>query len=172
MFNEALISKPIIIGKLAGVYGIKGWLKVISYTEPLENILNYKPLFIQQNNQWREVKLMQGKRHGKGLIVQLAGFETPESARILVGTEIAISRQQLPALAKGEYYWTDLEGLTVINQTNITLGKVTQVMATGANDVLVVQGEKRHLIPFLTAQTVVSVDLEKQIINVDWDADF
>lgn len=172
MLTNPLLPKPIIVGKLAGVYGTKGWLKVISYTEPLENILSYKPWFIQQNNQWREMKLMQGKRHGKGLIIQLAGFETPESARVLVGAEIAISRQQLPALAEGEYYWTDLEGMTVINQANITLGKVIQVLATGANDVLIVQGEKRHLIPFLTLQTVVSVDLEKQIINVEWDADF
>jgi len=166
------VNKPIIVGKLVGVYGIKGWLKVMSYTEPLENILTYKPLLFNLSGQWREITLLQGKTHGKGLIIHLAGYDTPESARHLVGTEIAITREQLPALPKGEYYWIDLEGMTVINQASITLGQVIQVMATGANDVLIVQGDKRRLIPFLKDHTILSIDLEKRLILVDWDADF
>jgi len=170
MLSDA--DKPIIVGKLAGVYGIKGWLKVISYTDPLDNILRYKPWLFKQHGQWREIALLQGKLHGKGLIVHLAGYDNPETARSLVGTEIAITRKQLPALPKGEYYWADLEGMRVINQANIDFGQVQQVMATGANDVLIIQGDKRRLIPFLINHTIISVDLKERLITVDWDADF
>ncbi len=162
----------LIVGKLVGIYGIKGWIKVISYTDPLENILSYKPWLLNDKGHWREIVLLQGKRHGKGLIVQLAGYETPETARLLLGMEIAINRSQLPTLPPGEYYWMDLEGMTVINQANITLGQVTEVLATGANDVLVIQGEKRHLVPFLKDQTILAVDMENKLISVEWDADF
>jgi 16S rRNA processing protein RimM len=162
----------LVVGKFTGVYGIKGWLKVFSYTDPLENILGYKPWLFNQQGQWRELPFLQGKRHGKGLVVQIAGFENPETARALVGTEIAITSDRLPKLAKNEYYWSDLVGLTVINQTGITLGQVKEILATGANDVLVVQGEKRHLVPFLMDHTIVAINLEKQHILVDWDADF
>ncbi len=165
-------KKLIIVGKLVGVFGIKGWLKVISYTDPIDNIFNYKPWLINQQDQWVEIPMLQGKRHGKGIIVQLKGYDNPEMARTLVGIEIAINNEQLPKLAKDEYYWTDLQGLTVINQANITLGHVIEVLATGANDVLIVQGEKRHLIPFLPERTILSIDLKKQLISVDWDADF
>lgn len=171
-FLSSAVNNFIAVGKIAGIYGVKGWVKIISYTDPIENILSYNPWFLQQAQNWHEIACVQSKRYGKGLIAQLAGIQDREVARKLIGTEISIQRAQLPDLPEGEYYWADLISMTVINENNITLGQVIEVFATGANDVLVVKGEKRHLIPFLKNKTILNIDLIKKVILVAWDADF
>ncbi len=159
----------VVIGKIGSTYGIKGWLKILSYTENVVNILNYGPWYIQENTGWQAIEVQDGKEHGKGVIAKFAGFDVPEKARILSGKPIAVRQSQMPKLAKNEYYWNDLKGLTVINQHGQTLGQIIYLLATGANDVLVVKGAKEHAIPYLPGQVVKSIDLDKSEMHVDWD---
>ena len=165
------------VGKINGLFGVKGWIKVFSDTQPRENILNYSPWFLKRNGQWQEFKLLTGKSHGKGVIAQLAGCSDRDIAAELIGSQIAIKREQLPKASPGEYYWSDLKGLKVINLEGIDLGNVASMLETGANDVMVVhefgkKGKKERLIPFVTEDTVHEVNLEQGYITVDWDADF
>ena len=112
---------------------------------------------------------MGSREHGKGIVVKFANYDTPEQSRLLTGKNIAITRSQLPPLKKGEYYWSDLKGLTVINQKGVELGKVTYIIATGSNDVLVVKGDKEIAIPYLLDEVIKSIDLELGQILVDWE---
>ncbi len=162
----------VILGKIAGVYGVRGWVKVFSETKPKENIFDYLPWQIKLNGEWRTVKLIQGKTHGKGLVVHLESYDDRDQAKSLVGAEIAIFRHQLPQAEEGEYYWSDLIGLKVTTLDGKALGKVDHLFETGANDVLVVKGEREHLIPFVQGQFIHQVDLETGQIRVDWDSEF
>jgi len=160
------------IGRINGLYGVRGWIKVFSYARPITNILNYSPWQLYQHGQWQTVSLSEGQAHGKGIIVRLDSISNRDEAARLVGSEIAVNREQLPPTPKGEYYWADLIGLTVVNREDITLGQVDHLLETGANDVLVVKGERERLIPFLPEQVVVDVDLAQSVLRVDWDEDF
>lgn len=161
----------VIVGKIGSSYGVKGWVKVFSFTEEMTTILNFDPWYLEEAGQWKPIELLEGREHGKLLIVKLAGFDTPEHVRILTGKKIAVLRSQLPTLKKGEYYWRDLEGLTVIDQKGETLGTVLYVLATGANDVLIIKDakEKEHAIPYLPGKVITKVDLEQRQIQVDWE---
>lgn len=158
----------ILVGKIGAPYGIRGWLKIHSYTEFGASILHYSPWYLQNRN-WQQVEVEEGKPHGKGIIVKLRGFDSPELAGTLSGQSIAITRDQLPPLKKNEYYWADLIGLTVINQDNKRLGHVGYLIETGSNDVLVIKGDKEIAIPYLPGESVLSVDLEKGEIHVKWE---
>lgn len=159
----------IIIGKLGSTYGIHGWIKLRTYTEYGENVLEYLPWHIKENNTWTPVTLESGRMHGKDIIAKLQGYDTPEKARLLTGSDIAILRSQLPRLDENEYYWSDLIGLSVIDQHKATLGKVIYLMETGSNDVLVVKGNKEHAIPWIMGKVITSIDLEKKEIHVNWE---
>lgn len=158
----------VILGRIAGVYGVRGWVKVFSETQPKENIFSYKPWQIRLNGVWQHVEVVAGKPHGKGLVAQLAGYDGRELARQLVGAEIAVARQQLPAAAEGEYYWVDLVGLTVVTLAGTELGRVDHLFETGANDVVVVKGQQEHLIPFVQGQYIREIDLDAGVMRVDW----
>jgi 16S rRNA processing protein RimM len=162
----------VVIGKISGAFGVKGQLRVFSYTEAQENILNYDPWMIGSRNDWQDRHVVSGQKHGKGIVVRLEGCSDRDTALTLVGKDIAVYRNQMPSLGTCEYYWTDLEGLKVITLDGQELGRVHHLFETGSNDVLVVKGSREHLIPFLLEQVVLSVDLEKQVIQVDWDPDF
>jgi len=186
-------SDWIVLGQISGIYGVRGWVKIHSYTAPRENILSYAPWQIRlPGESWRPVTVLDGRMQGKGIVARLEGWDTPEAARSLVGAEIAMPRAQLPAPAKGEYYWSDLIGLQVQGVDNTPLGTVESLMETGANDVLVVQAPhrdvqvspeagcrkrqsgasgKKHLIPFIDG-VIVSVDLDAKVLRVDWDIDY
>ncbi len=159
----------IVVGKVGSTYGVQGWLKVLSYTEWTNNILQYSPWYIESKDDWQAIAVTECREHGKGVVVKFAGYDTPEQSRTLTGKNIAITRSQLPTLTKGEYYWSDLKGLTVLNQAGVNLGKVIYIMATGSNDVLVVKGDKEHAIPYLPDEVIKNIDLEKGIIYVDWE---
>ena len=165
-------KKLISVGKIVSVYGVKGWVKILSFTEPRENILDYLPWQLIIKNQPQLVKVTDQKVYPDKIIVQLDNCNDRDVARRYVGLDIEIYREQLPPPSAGEYYWTDLEGMTVINQQNEVLGIVDHLMATGANDVLIIQGEKRHLIPFLMKNVILDIDFTSNIIKVDWDANF
>lgn len=168
------MSEPtrIVLGKISGLYGVQGWMKIFSYTRPIANILNYSPWQLCQYGQWQTVSVGEGKTHGKGIIARLETIHDRDEAAGLLGADIAIYREQLPPTQENEYYWADLIGLTVINQEGITLGQVDYLLETGANDVLVLRGERERLIPFLLDQVVIEVDLAQHQLRVDWDADF
>lgn len=165
-------SRRIIVGRINGIYGVRGWVKVYSYTRPIKNILTYSPWQLYQHQQWQTVNVCEGKPHGKGIIVRLETCQTREQAALLLGSKIAISRDQLPPTEDDEYYWSDLVGLKVINQDGIEFGTVDYLIETGSNDVLVVKGETERLIPFLIPQFIIQVDLQQQQILVDWDPAF
>lgn len=161
----------IIVGHFGQSYGVKGWLKVHSLTDPIDNILHYSPWQVQHLNQWHLVKITHAKQQGNNIIVKLAECDTPEAAKTYTNDPIAIEREQLPVLPKDEYYWTDLIGLRVINQEGIDFGIVDSLLATGSNDVFVIKGDRQRLLPY-TTEVVNNIDLTQKIIHVIWDADF
>lgn len=162
----------ITVGKIGSTYGVKGWLKIHTYTEFSASILQYKPWYISNpNGSWTKIDVEDGRPHGKTIVVKFAEINTPEGARLLTNRMIAITRAQLPELGKEEYYWSDLEGLTVIDQHGNTLGQVAYLMETGSNDVIVIKDsqDKEHAIPFILKKVILNVDLEKREIHVDWE---
>ena len=160
-------------GYIAGVFGVKGWVKVFSHTDPRENILRYSPWLIEKNHQRTELKVLAGRRHGNNVVAELDSISDRDTALALTGAQIYIHKQQLPKPADGEYYWADLIGLRVENVEGVALGVVDHLLETGANDVLVViEGETQRLIPFLLQHTVKQIDLENRSMQVDWDPDF
>ena len=162
--------EKVALGYISAVHGIKGWVKVHSWTRPMEAILDYQPWLL--GDQQKSVKLLDGRKQGKGLVACLPGIEDREQAITLVGQQIFVRRDQMPATAENEYYWSDLEGLEVHTTEGELLGKVERLMETGANDVLVIRGQREHLVPFVQGQYVTRVDLDGGLIEVDWDPDF
>ncbi|EIJ42143.1 16S rRNA processing protein RimM [Beggiatoa alba B18LD] len=163
----------VMLGRINGLYGVKGWVKVYSYTDPLANILTYSPWQICQQGQWRDVIVEDGREHGKGIIAKLQGVDDRDQAIPYLGTDIAIAKTQLHPLIEGEYYWSDLIGLTVINQDGVCFGTVDYLLETGAHDVLVVKGEEQErLIPFVLTVFIKAIDLQNRTIQVEWDTDF
>ena len=160
------------LGKISGVFGVKGWIKVHSYTDPREGIVKYSPWFIKQKGSWREVEVETGKRQGKTVMAKIRDIDDCDQAQLLIGAEIAIHNDQLSEPEAGEYYWRDLEGLRVVNTEGIDLGMVSHMMETGANDVMVVTSDRQRLIPFTQGHAVIKVDLAAGIVTVDWDPDF
>ncbi|NQZ29828.1 MAG: ribosome maturation factor RimM [Oceanospirillaceae bacterium] len=167
-----------VVGQITSVYGVKGWLKIYSHTDPKESILNYKPWLIQRDGQWVPVNIETSRKHGKGLVAKLEKVDDRDVARQYCGIDIAIERSQLPVLDTGEYYWSQLEQLTVYTLTDQVLGKVSHLIETGSNDVLVVKGDsnsiddKERMIPYLPDQVVKEINLETGSIRVDWDPEF
>ncbi|MGZ8903712.1 MAG: ribosome maturation factor RimM [Methylobacter sp.] len=165
-------KKLINIGKISGVFGIKGWVKVFSFTDPRENILDYSPWLLKKSNETRVVEVIDGALQSKAVIAQIKGVSDRDQAASLMGWDIYITPDQLPETAEGEYYWSELVGLKVETTQGVQLGTVESLMETGANDVLIVQGNRERVIPFLQGQTITSIDLEAGKMIVDWDPDF
>jgi 16S rRNA processing protein RimM len=167
------VSKDhVILGRVTGLFGVRGWVKVFSYTEPRENIVGYKHWQIGQGGAWKQVKVLAGRRQGRGVVAQLEGFEDRDQAQALIGAEIAVARTALPPAAKDEYYWVDLTGCEVVTVEGRNLGRVDHLLETGANDVLVVKGERERLVPFIRDDVIKTVDLGARRITVDWDPEF
>lgn len=159
----------ITLGKIGSSYGVQGWMKVLTFTEFGANILDYNPWYLLRQGEWQVFKVLDGKPYRNGVVVKLKGITTPEQVQLLTGSQVGVRRSTLPKLKPGEYYWSDLQGLTVINKDNEVLGIVIYLMETGSNDVLVVKGKKEHAIPYLPGNVILSVDLEKKEIRVDWE---
>jgi 16S rRNA processing protein RimM len=159
------------MGRISGLFGVKGWVRVYSFTQPRAAILNYQHWYLQQQGSWREVEVAEGQQHGKGIIVRLAGMNDRDQAATLIDCDIAVERDALPAAAEGSYYWTDLEGLKILHRDGTELGRVAYLLETGANDVLVTTGKPERLIPFIMGQVILDVDLANGVITVDWELD-
>ncbi|MGZ4998221.1 MAG: ribosome maturation factor RimM [Methylobacter sp.] len=165
-------QQHISVGKISGVFGVKGWVKVFSFTDPRENILTYSPWLLKKDDETKIVKVIDGQLQGKTIVAQLAGVNDRDQAAGLMGWDIFITRDQLPKAAKGEYYWSELIGLNVETIDGVQLGTVESLLETGANDVIIVQGERERCLPFLKGQTIINVDLDAGKIIVDWDPEF
>ncbi len=161
----------IVVGKITGVFGVKGWVKLYSWTEPRDAIGDYNPWLLRQSSRgWREVEIEAARNQAKTVIAKLKAIDDRDAARLLAGSEIGIVRSQLEALQADEYFWRDLIGLRVLGRDGALLGEVSGLLETGANDVLVVKGEQQYLIPWVMQHSVLKVDLDKGEIQVDWDA--
>ncbi|GEA59744.1 ribosome maturation factor RimM [Vibrio comitans] len=172
-------NEKIVVGKLGATYGIRGWLKVHSFTDNAENIFDYSPWFLNQKGTWVECKVESWKRHNKGYVCKLEGLDVREDAHLLTNLEISVAPSSLPELSEEEFYWRELFGMKVVTTKGYDLGEVSDMLETGSNDVLVVKanlkdafGQKERLIPFLEEQVIIKVDREAQRIEVDWDPAF
>ena len=162
-------DRLLLIGKIVGLHGVDGWVKLESYTEPRLAIFSYRPWLIGDS----EIGSVHGREQGKGLIGKLPDCDDRDAAARLIGATIHVRRSALPKAKRGEIYWADLEGLDVVTTDGVALGKVSHLFSTGANDVLVVRdGERERLIPYVAKQFVREVDLKAGRISVDWDPEF
>jgi len=170
-------ERRVTLGRVVAAYGVQGWLKIVSFTRPERNILDYRQWWIAKGEGY-EARLLEGRVHGRGLIAQISGRNgEPVSdrnvAEALVGAEIQVARSALPALKPGEFYWHDLVGLRVVSEQQEALGEVTEVTSNGAQDVLVVKdAETERLIPFVQGPIIKSVDLDQRLIVADWLPDY
>lgn len=162
----------VVLGRVSGLFGVNGWVRVFSHTEPREGITRYHPVFLNRQGEWREFRIEAGRAHGAGVVLKFAGCDDRDQAAVLIQSDIAVHRAQLPPPKPGEYYWADLEGLRVVTLEGVELGAVSHLLATGANDVLVVRGERERLLPFVRDRVVIEVNLEQRLLRVDWDPDF
>jgi len=166
-------DRLVTLGRVTGAHGVRGWVKLHSETQPRDNIIHYRTWLLGLGGQWTPREVEAGRAQGKGVVAKLVGCDDRDAAEALKGAEIAVRRSQLAAdLAPGEYYWTDLEGLRVVTVDGVDLGTVDHLFETGANDVMVVKGERERLVPFVVDQVVRGVDLADGVIRVDWDPEF
>ena len=170
--SDANVSDaPIPVGQVHGVFGIRGWIKLRSITRPTDGIFSYRRWCFGQDLPLREYHVSSFRADGENFLVKLRGVNSREEAESLVGLQVSVPPAALPPLTDGHYYWRDLVGLSVLNQDGLALGRVSGLLETGANDVLVVEGERQRLIPFVPERYVLRVDLTGGQIVVDWHAD-
>lgn len=168
----------VVLGKLTSPHGVKGWLKVYAYTSPMDSILDYPEWWVRQGESLTRMTVVQGRRQGKGLVVQLKGVDDRTVAEALAQTDILLPKDALPVLSDDEYYWHELEGLTVFTQSGERLGQVSYLFETGANDVMVVRGDndaidkRERLLPFLPDDVIVDISLDDGRMVVNWDPEF
>ena len=176
--KEQAKTEEVQIGRIGGAYGLKGWVKVFSFTDPIDQILSYLPWQLRKGRQVLDVEIEQCRTQGKGLVALVEGFSDRNQAESIVGYEIWIDRSRLPDLDQGDYYWHQLEGLEVFAHSGELFGQVEYLMETGSNDVLVVKptltsvDDKERLIPFVEGEVVKNIDLESARITVDWNIDY
>lgn len=166
-------QRMILVGRIHGAFGVRGELKLESFTEPRAAIFRYQPWTLRDTH-GRERALVgaSGRETHKGLVAVFPEVADRDAAEALRGTEVYAPRSALPPPKPGEYYWVDLEGLRVVNLDGADFGTVSHLFSTGANDVLVAHGERERMIPFLEPDYIRSVDFKAGLVTVDWDADF
>ena len=161
----------IVIGKIVSVHGVRGDVKIYSFTDPIDNLLEYRRWTLRRGDEVKQVELVKGRLQGKILVATLKGLTDREEARTYADFEICIPRSELPQLTGDDYYWYQLQGLTIINQVEQVLGRVDHLLETGANDVMVVKpfdgslDDRERLLPY-TDQCV----LVKHNQNIHWNS--
>ncbi|MFU8765390.1 MAG: ribosome maturation factor RimM [Haliea sp.] len=175
--TEPAVSERLVIGRITGCYGIKGWVKIHSYTEPMENFLDYGGWMVARRGGLEAVDFDAGRRQGKGLVAHIRGVDDRNEAETFHGLEVSVEGRALPVLEEGDYYWHQLQGMRVWCSTEngqVLLGEVDYLLETGANDVLVIKAcegsidQRERLIPWLPGTTVRQVDQAAGRIEVDW----
>jgi len=162
-------EKRLVVGKIAGAHGVQGWVKVRSDTRPAGNLLNYSPWYLYKNSAFSTRTILQCREQPNGLLALLEGCATRDDAQALAGSEIFVERAEMPAPEPGEVYWDDLIGCNVRTGSGDELGAVTGLIETGGHDVLVIQGERERLIPYVQDVYITKVDFSAKLIEVDWD---
>jgi 16S rRNA processing protein RimM len=172
-------SELILVGKIGAPYGVKGWFKINAYTEVPEGIFEYSPWFVTLSGQQQEVKVVEWRRHNKGLIAKFENVDSRDQAEAWLHGEISVAADQLPELEDDEFYWRDLKGMQVVAKNGYNLGTISGLMETGSNDVLVVDanrndafGKTERLIPFIQDEVIIAVNKDENTIEVDWDPSF
>ncbi|MES1926795.1 ribosome maturation factor RimM [Salinisphaera sp. T31B1] len=168
---------PIVLGRVNGLFGVRGWVKVYSYTRPADNLLDFDQWLLGRQDAWRPFRVLEARTQGKTLVARLAEAESGavddrDAAAELIDLDIAVPRTAMPALGEGEYYWFDLVGLDVYSRAGEPLGRVTGMMETGANDVLVLTGDRERLVPFVVGEIIDEVDIAGGRIVADWEPDY
>ena len=159
------------MGHVIAPFGVQGWIKVHPYTETNQALTDYATWWLGKEAAYTAYLVQESKVHGSTVLAKLPGFDDRDAAFSLRGMAVAVPRDALPKARRDEYYWADLIGLKVVNTEGQTFGAVKEILATGANDVLVVSGDQERLIPFLR-QVIHKVDLEGGTIQVEWGADY
>jgi 16S rRNA processing protein RimM len=166
------VTPGVVLGRIAGPFGVRGWVKVKSYTEPAEGILGYRDWHVSVPGSGpRRLSPVEGRRHGELVVARLAGIDDRDAAAALVHCEISVPRGDLPPTGERQYYLADLEGLEVLTIDGQVLGRLDHFVETGANPVMVVKGERERWLP-LVPSCLKEVDLAAGRIVVDWDPDF
>lgn len=165
------LPKFIILGRVGATYGVKGYNHIQSYSEPVEQILSYKQWMMRKNDKSEfQFYNFKGRVHAQGIVAQLEGVEDRDAAHLLKGYEIAVSREELPDLPPGEYYWVDLEGLEVETQLGVKLGTVGFLYRNAGHTNMMIKDDNRERhIPFIEPDFVTHISLEDKKIIVDWD---
>ncbi|WWO96050.1 MAG: ribosome maturation factor RimM [Candidatus Dasytiphilus stammeri] len=171
------INNLVILGKISSPYGIRGWLKINSYTDKKENIISYQPWMIHLNNEYHEIKLEDWKTCPSSLIIKIKGYNTVDESRKFINTNIIGDASVFPLLEKGEYYWRELIGCHVITKEGYNVGTVLELFSTGSNDVLVVhssliKNNKQLLIPFINQEVIKTIDIFSRYIEITWEKKF
>lgn len=164
-------EETVCVGHILGAQGVKGEVRVFSNTEPRENIVGYSPWLVEIDGQIQTIEV-KGRLQGKNVIAELSGIEDRDQATAIIGSKIYILPTQLPALESDEYYWSDLIGMEVQSLQAEALGTIVSMMETGASDVMVLEGDKERLIPFVMDSIVREIDLANRQMIVDWQADY
>ncbi len=178
MSADAASSKKVVLARIGKVHGLKGWLRLNSFTSPADNLLEYQEFLVQQGSAEKPLLLTEYRLQAGKLLGKFDGYDDPESARLLTGLDLFVRSDTLPRLERGEYYWHELQGLTVLNLQQQRYGKVVRLLETGANDVLVVRpdaesvDDRERLIPYLPESVVKAVDLQQGTMTVDWEVDY
>jgi 16S rRNA processing protein RimM len=160
----------VVLGRVGAPFGVQGWIKVQSYTDPPEGILSYVPWELGRDGSLGARLVKDWKVAGRQLAVRLDGVDTREAASALTGAEVLVDRSALPPTAPGEYYWDDLVGLEAINREGTPLGRVAGILDLPAHPVLVLRGERERLVP-LVRERLVEVDLGTGRLTLDWHPD-
>ena len=164
-------EKKLLVGKINGFFGVQGWVKIFSYTEPRKNILEYQPWYFIDDGAYKAIEMTTGREQSKTIVAHVKGIDSKDQAVQLIGKSLYIDKDQLPQLDDNEHYWHELVGFRVINKDGIDLGVVDYLVDTGSNNVLVIKGNKEHWIPYIEPY-LVSIDKQNRVINVDWDENF
>lgn len=161
----------VVMGRVSAPHGIKGWIKVQPFTQKMDGLLGYPEWWLARDGEWRQHRIAESAVHGTLVLARVEGCSDREAAAALKGAEVAIPRRLLPENREGEYYWSDLLGIEVLNRRGERLGRVAKVLETGANNVLVLEGEKERLVPFVD-NVILNVDLARGCLSVDWELDY
>ncbi|MBV1774903.1 ribosome maturation factor RimM [Burkholderiaceae bacterium DAT-1] len=160
------------MGYVSGVFGVRGWVKVVADTQYADSLLDYEVWWLGRDGDYKPYTVVDSNIQPKNLNAQLEGINDRDVAFALKGCKVAVPRSLMPVPEEGEYYWSDLMGLQVVNLQGESMGTVDHLLSTGANDVLVVRDEKQErLIPFVKS-VVTQVELESRTIRVDWGLDY
>jgi len=162
----------VIMGRVSGLFGVRGWVKIYSHARPRESIVDFDRWFLRGAQGWQPFSVVSGRKHGNGVVAQLHGVDDRDQAAELMGRDIAIRHEDLPATDPDEFYWVDLIGLQVETEQGVDLGRIVDLVETPANDVLVVQGDRERLLPFVQGRFIKTIDIAAGRMVVDWDPEF